>query len=223
MPLEASGLKAAEPGLGILPQARGKEDPVTDKGMQHFEFFCDQSTNQEEITRTRFQIMPQPLPCYTGREQNTEADRDCQNTETQWQSQRMSLPANQLKELSQESLPSNQLKERSQESGILGFDPDIVVELNVGGQFYTTTMGTLMKHPGSKFSEILSRSDTPQGLTSSSAPPASGFDSVPPSGRSRTSVSAGAKAAGWPGSRASGSGLSILEPQCLVGSRRSLG
>lgn len=25
----------------------------------------------------RFQIMPQPLPCYTGREQNAETDRDC--------------------------------------------------------------------------------------------------------------------------------------------------
>ncbi|NP_001387186.1 BTB/POZ domain-containing protein KCTD14 [Rattus norvegicus] len=83
----------------------------------------------------------------------------------------MSLPANQikepgkqfqpaksLKEPSQESLPGNLLKEPSQESRILCPDPDIVVELNVGGQFYTTTMGTLMKHPGSKFSEILSRS-----------------------------------------------------------------
>ncbi|XP_028733258.1 BTB/POZ domain-containing protein KCTD14 [Peromyscus leucopus] len=70
----------------------------------------------------------------------------------------MSLPANQAKEASQESLPANQLKEHSPEPRIVCSDPDIVVELNVGGQFYTTTMGTLMKHPGSKFPEILSRS-----------------------------------------------------------------
>lgn len=46
---------------------------------------------------------------------------------------RMSLPANQLKELSQESLPANQLKECSQESRILGFDPDIVSALLLRG------------------------------------------------------------------------------------------
>ncbi|XP_021490483.1 BTB/POZ domain-containing protein KCTD14 isoform X1 [Meriones unguiculatus] len=70
----------------------------------------------------------------------------------------VSLPANQIKEHSHESQPGNQLKEHSQESQTLCPDPHLVVELNVGGQLYTTTMGTLMKHPGSKFPEILSRS-----------------------------------------------------------------
>ncbi|KAL6079526.1 hypothetical protein STEG23_038081 [Scotinomys teguina] len=41
---------------------------------------------------------------------------------------------------------------------LLQLENSKVVELNVGDQFYTTTMGTLMKHPGSKFPEILSKS-----------------------------------------------------------------
>ncbi|XP_051004925.1 BTB/POZ domain-containing protein KCTD14 [Acomys russatus] len=67
-------------------------------------------------------------------------------------------PANQIKEHSQDSQTVNQPKEYGQAPRVVCPDPDAVVELNVGGQFYTTTMGTLMKHPGSKFSEILSKS-----------------------------------------------------------------